>query len=300
VRPLGPPRGPPGARPGLALGLACLGTLLSLLVPAAARPQEPPTLAPFLEELEAAGRRFENVSVAVAEGYRRLGPDFPGMGEHWIHPGLVIAGELDPRRPPALGYTLVEGRRVLVSFAYTRVLGPGDELPAGPFPAGAWHDHTGGVDEESLLLSGPMTAHGGHEAFRLAMVHIWLGVDNPDGTLAQSNWTLPFVRLGLPGPERVTSQAARALSLSSAEGREFYDAMLRDGVRLQGPDLELASRAFDEAARQAALQRERIIIGTGAASEEDLGALEGVWSDLWQRLDGMLAPSSLDAMQVLR
>lgn len=261
--------------------------------------QAPQETESFLREVQTAGRRFAELGVAVAEGYRKLGPDFPGMGEHWVHPGLVIAGDLDPTRPPVIGYTLVNGERRLISFAYTRVLGPHELPPAAPFPQEAWHDHTGGVDEESLLLSGPMSVHEGDHGFRLSMVHLWLDTDNPDGTLAQNNWALPFLRAGVASPEGVSSEAARALSLSTDEGAAFYDELLREGVQLDGPELDRATAAFEDAARASGVVSERM--GTeGLATGEDIRALEAIWAELWTRLERRLSSRSLTAMAVLR
>lgn len=273
--------------------------LVMLVVPWTLTAQAAGGLPSFLEELGAAGHRFENLSVAVAEGYRKLGPDFPGMGEHWVNPGLVIAGELDPARPPVLGYTFVDGDRRLVSFAYTRVLGPGEVPPAGPFPAHAWHDHTGGVDEESLLLSGPMSMDGEDNGFRLSMVHVWLGVENPDGVLAQNNWALPYLRAGVPAPERPSSEAARALALSSEEGMAFYEELLREGVGLEGRELDVAVAAFEEAGRESRLRLEdpRTSGGLGETSVDDL---EAVWAHLWARLEKTLSSGSVAAMAPLR
>lgn len=255
-------------------------------------------LAAFVRSVESGARRFESVDAAIAEGYRKLGPDFPGMGEHWIHPGLVIAGSLDPGRPPVIAYTEVQGGRRLVGFAYTRVLGPEEPPPAAPFPHHAWHDHTGGVDEESLLLSGPASMHAPGSGFRLAMVHVWTGVDNPDGVLAQNNWALPFLRAGLSAPDRNSSAAARALSLSTPTGVAFYEELLRDGVRLEGRDLAAATAAFEAAAVASRAWRER----RAAASKVtggDVEALERIWADLWRALDRTLSPESLEAMVVL-
>lgn len=283
----------------MTLGRQAAALLLTLLSPWALSAQEPGALPSFLDDLDVAGRRFEDVSVAVAEGYRKLGPDFPGMGEHWVNPGLVIADELDPAHPPVIGYTFVEGRRRLVSFAYTRILGPGEVPAAGPFPARAWHDHTGGVDEESLLLSGPMSMRGEDNGFRLSMVHVWLGIENPDGVLAQNNWALPFVRAGVPAPAHPSSEAARALALSTDEGMAFYEQLLREGVGLQGRELDVATGAFEEAARASEPHG-----GNGRAAaelgEEEVDALEGIWDELWTRLEERVSREAFSAMAPLR
>ena len=280
-------------------GLLAATTLAALFLPHPAAPQEDEALGSFLAQLADAGRRFEDVGAAVTEGYRKLGPDFPGMGEHWIHPGLVIAGELDPGRPPVIGYTVVDGRRHLISFAYTRVLGPRDALPVGPFPAEAWHDHTGGVDEESLLLSGPATVHPEEDGFRLSMVHVWSVAENPDGMLAQNNWALPFIRGGLPSPEHASSEAARALSLSTDSGIAFYDELLREGVELERSELEIANAAFDDAAQASRRLQERMS-QAGQVTRADVLALEEVWDALWERLDREISSRSLRDMAPLR
>ena len=47
--------------------------------------------------------------VAVLDGYRRIGRDFPGMGEHRIRIGLIFDGRFDPSRPEVLNYVDVDG-----------------------------------------------------------------------------------------------------------------------------------------------------------------------------------------------
>ena len=240
--------------------------------------------------------RFSDVSVAIAEGYRKLGPDFPGMGEHWINPTLVIEGVLDPSSPPVLSYTQIGGERELVGFAFTRVLAPGESPPEGPFPAPAWHDHSGGVDEESVLLSGPASTHGTKDGFRLSMVHVWAPLENPDGLLSQNNWALPFLRVGLPVPDRPTISSARALS-THGEGVAFYHALLEEGLGLGGSDLEIASSAFAEAGSKVEAwlaRREGHPLGA-----ESLAELEGVWTGLWVRLRRELPPSVFREIRIL-
>lgn len=252
--------------------------------------------ADFAATAREAVTRFSDLSVAMAEGYRRLGPDFPGMGEHWINPTLVIKGELNPSRPPVLSYARVSGEARLVGFAFTRVLAPGESPPEGPFPPAAWHDHSGGVDEESVLLSGPASVHGTKDGFRLSMVHVWAPLENPDGLLSQNNWVLPFLRAGVPIPARPTMTAARALSTRGG-GLDFYGALLREGLSLEGDDLDTAYAAFAEAgARAESWVTDRQGRRADAA---DLAELEGIWADLWARLRDRLPAPVFASIQIL-
>jgi len=277
-------------------GVLVVAVLAAPPLPAGAQARA--QLDSFLRGVEAASARYVDVDSAVASGYRRLGPDFPGMGEHWIHPGRVIGGALDPERPPVLAYTTVDGRRRLVGFAFTRILGPDEAPPAGPFPVEAWHDHTGGVDEESLLLSGPASAHAAGESFRLSMVHLWIPFENPEGRLAQNNWALPFLRVGIDTPSDMSNEASRALALATESGAGFYEELLRHGVGLRDPDLHAASEAF----AAAGLESERWLasVGPGASpTKEQVELLRGIWVALWRRLERTVSPDAFEAMAVL-
>ncbi|MDH3271067.1 MAG: hypothetical protein OEN56_07025 [Gemmatimonadota bacterium] len=260
--------------------------------------QPSPNLDGFVEELTRRGQRFEDVGVAITEGYRKLGPDFPGMGEHWVNPGLVIAGTLDPDRPPVIAYTTRRGKRVLVGFAFTRVLAPDEVPPKTVFPASAWHDHTGGVDEESLILSGPASMHAHGEGYRLSMVHVWTALENPDDVLAQNNWALPFFRTGLPVPDEVSSSAARALSLTDV-GIPFYRLLLSDGIELQDPLLSEAMRAFEERGEEVRTWVEARI-GEDQIGRTDLRELESIWLDLWDTLERSLPKDEYSAIGMLK
>jgi hypothetical protein len=259
-------------------------------------------LTAFLAAVEREVGRFERVEAAIAEGYRKLGPDFPGMGEHWIHPGLVISGTPDPARPPVIAYTRFGAERRLVGVAYTTVLGPEDEPPDGPFPPDSWHDHTGGVDEESLLLAGPASMHASEAGFRLAMVHVWIPARNPQGVLAQNNWALPFLRAGLDVPESVSSEAARALSLAGV-GEAFYAQLLREGVGLQGEELRLAMEAFTSGSSSARawLDRQQLASAesAGGTHRAAVAELEAVWARVWRDLDSALAGEARAKLSVL-
>jgi hypothetical protein len=137
-----------------------------------------------------------------------------------------------------------------------------------------------------------MSMHAEDGGFRLSMVHVWLGAENPDGVLAQNNWTLPFLKAGMPAPARASSEAARALSLSSDEGMAFYGQLLREGVGLRGEELDLAVATFEESARAAR--------AAAATSEVDVRALEAIWTTLWTDLERALSSQSLGAMSPLR
>lgn len=230
-------------------------------------------------------RRFHDRSAAIAAGYRRLGPSFPGMGEHWIHPGVIVRGGVEPGTPAVLCYADVDGRARLLGAAYAFALGKDAPLP--PLPGGAdnWHVHQDAVDEETLLLVHPrVNASAGT---RLVMTHVWTELENPAGVFAQNNWALPFLQQGHTPTVTPTRDAAQALSLLTV-GTEYYERLFAAvAVPID------AERAVIAAAL--AVTRDRVSAWKAADAAQSVGtaemaALEEVWRSLWQELEAGLAP----------
>ncbi|MEJ2541335.1 MAG: hypothetical protein P8188_15435 [Gemmatimonadota bacterium] len=265
----------------------------------------------FLARARAAGARFRDRRVAIREGYRRLGPDFPGMGEHWVHPGRVVSGKVVAEEPPVLSYVAVGGEPVLTGVAWTVPLFPGERPPPNPLGDRVWHDHSGTLDEEALLLDSPRThqhasaAHQGPVGLpeggsgegrpRLSMVHAWLWAPNPDGLLAQNNWTLPYLKAGLRPPEAVDAGVARALSLGGS-GAEYYQTLLVRAAGAGERDREIITRRV----REASLRVDQVVDRrTGAdpdraldpprLQQDDQARLEAEWARLWAALEAELS-----------
>lgn len=200
-----------------------MNLLLLLLV------QSPSLPADFVAAARTGSAAYRDVEVARAAGYRPVGPDFPGMGRHWVHPALILRDTLDPAAPPILEYAEIAGRPTLVGVAYAK-LARDDTPPAGlPVPPAAWHFHQGTVEEESFLRS---HAGGAHlvpgRGPRIAVLHAWIWLENPDGLLATDNWALPYARLGYRMPPGASQDAARTLALAAGEGgRHYVEALLQ-------------------------------------------------------------------------
>ena len=187
--------------------------------------------AEFIAGARAGTAAYRDPQVARAAGYRPVGPDFPGMGRHWIHPGLILRDTLDPAAPPILEYAEIEGRPTLVGVAYAKLVHDATP-PAGlPVPPAAWHFHQGTVEEESFLRSHAGLVHSapaGTREPRIAVLHAWIWLENPDGLLATDNWALPYARLGYRMPPGASPDAARAVGLAAGDaGRAYVEALLR-------------------------------------------------------------------------
>ncbi|MFN2315965.1 MAG: hypothetical protein ABR551_03030 [Gemmatimonadales bacterium] len=183
----------------------------------------------FVAQVREATVRYRDQAQAVQDGYRPIGPDFPGMGEHWISVPLLLEGGLDRRRPPILEYARLGGEVTLVGAAFAVLLAAGQPPPALDgltLDPTAWHYHGGTVQEESFVAA---HAHG-HPSDaggpRVAVLHVWAWLDNPDGPFATDNWALPFARLGLPRPALPPNRdVAHALALASG-GEGYYLALV--------------------------------------------------------------------------
>jgi hypothetical protein len=232
----------------------------------------------FVARARAGTEQFRDRRVAIAAGYRRLGMDFPSMGEHWVNPGLVLSGDFDAARPAILSYVEIDGQPTLVGAVYAIPLVDGAKPPAVPGNAGMWHEHNGSVDDESLLPEHAAHQSGGQRGdsiatrgTRLAILHAWVGVPNPDGVFTAENWALPFARIGVPAPTSIPPAAARALSLASG-AKEYFSALARSA----GGDSVAIARALDEATHAAEQIAERAH-EAHAITPMDISALNTVW-----------------------
>lgn len=249
----------------------------------------------FVDTLRVAVAALSTVPAAVAAGYRRLGPDFPGMGEHWVHPGHIVSGRVDPRAPAVLAFAPIDGAARLVGVAFTVPLAAGEQPPEHPAGRDVWHDHAGPVDEESLLLAHPASHGHDVEGARLAMFHVWVGLDNPDGITAQNNWLLPFERADLHLDDaRPNADAARALSLVTS-GVDYYAELFARAVRdLDAGDAPRLRDVLTERASAVAAWRAALPSDTIGAPE--IGRLEDEWGTLWRDIARALPENDARAL----
>jgi hypothetical protein len=186
----------------------------------------------FARRVRESTARYQDRQEAIRDGYRKIGPDFPSMGEHWLNRALVMRGVIDPLRPPILEYITVAGRPVLAGVAWAQLAYA--EAPVSPLPAppSAWHYHAGSVDEESFIAS--HATHGADTVRgpRIAVLHAWLWVENPAGLFATDNWALPWVRLGRTAPAAAAPDSVTLMAALAAGGEPYFTTLLRLKNRL--------------------------------------------------------------------
>lgn len=195
---------------------------------------------PAIDQLHAVAEsieRYKDFAVARREGWKKFGGDEPLMGEHWHHPeGPDYQGsdaDLDFARPSNLMYTRIGDETVLTGVTFNVRLRDGEAMPEGfAGTADRWHTHDMLRAIDAALEERPILrwlANGwledryfskGDDRGRLAMVHVWLGVPNPDGVFADHNRTLPYLKLGLPlaHSEGAGMDAAHGLNLATQNG----------------------------------------------------------------------------------
>lgn len=235
-------------------------------------------LEDFLAQARLGTARYHEADSARAAGYRPVGPDFPGMGRHWVHPSLILRDTLDAAQPPVLEYAEISGRLTLVGVAYAVLVKDGTPPHSLPVPAAAWHFHQGTVEEESFLRSHAGLGHA-MPGPKIAVLHAWIWLDNPDGVLATDNWALPYARLGYRVPLRTSHAAARALALGAGDGGRLYvEALLRAVGRPNADEMQALARL---------VSRHH---GEARARAPDTGALEACWLALWSDVRGTVRP----------
>ncbi len=241
----------------------------------------PDSVARFLQRARDATARYRDRQVAISDGYRVMGPEFPGMGEHWINLAIVFGAHFDAARPAILEYATIDGAPTLVGVAYALPL-LADETPPDFPSAAAWHAHRETVDDEARLVEQISAAHAGQHAdaggARLAMLHAWIWLDNPDGPWAANNWSLPFARAHVIPPRTADRASARALSLLDG-GADYYATLFLSAFGVTAADSAAIRVAVDHAVRR--VHAVRAAHASTEADADEVAALRSVWHELW-------------------
>lgn len=267
---------------------------------AAAAPAVPVAARTQLDQLRRAVARYADIDVARREGWKRFGGDEPLMGEHWTPPdGRDYQGadvQLDFTRPNNLMYTRIDGKPVLTGVAYVVRLREGEALPQGfAGDADRWHVHDAlhaiqAMTEERPLLRWLANSwiHSqylakGDDRGRLAMVHAWVTLPNPDGVFADHNRLLAYRKLGLPDAhaDGASLDAARGLSLAAEHGcRDAVDAKLwiADAPRAAGRRIRAACNAQAATVARAVAEHRAHPPMVNAAAEAAWRAFDAVWA----------------------
>jgi hypothetical protein len=246
----------------------------------------------FVACARAGTERYRDHAAAVLDGYRAIGRDFPGMGEHWIRVSLVFDGAFDPARPEILNYIVVNGTRRLLGVAYAVPLLEGETPPSSPAGPEAWHDHSRTIEDETVL---PHHHTRGSTASlaRLSMLHAWLWSPNPDGMFAADNWAIPFLRLNLAPGAEVRTAAAKALALASG-GRDYFEMAIDAAARLSP---EESHRVRAGMAKAEAAVRQLIPLGKGTTLDEmEHAELNTIWRQLWEKIDAAISDTAREKL----
>ena len=142
--------------------------LLSLLVASPAIAADVQTLA---ERVRAANDRFNNVAVAVAEGYAPIpcasGADGGAMGVHYVNGKLLEADVIDISRPQAVMYEpKPNGEMTLIAVEYITSKGPA------------------ALEGHLFNFNGAPNRYGLGPFYEL---HVWAWKKNPRGAFADMN-----------------------------------------------------------------------------------------------------------------
>jgi hypothetical protein len=228
--------------------------------------------------------RYADRSLAVLDGYRRIGADFPGMGEHWVNLPVMLQNRIDPARPTLLTYATIAGRPTLLGVGFIMVT-HGDSSPSDvPGWPAAWHEHSGLLSEESGAAVGSVRRDSPTHVW---VMHVWTRLENPAGQFSADNWALPFRRAGVATPLGIDDDAGRAASLAVG-GDEF----LRDALTDADLRTPANAAAVDSAIAEARSRAHRIISPT-----TDVTTLRETWTSLAAALERVLGPGVRDILR---
>lgn len=249
--------------------------------------------------------RFRDRRVAIADGYRRVGADFPGMGEHWVNPTALLSARVDAARPSFLSYARVNGQPTLLGVGFIATTTADTSPTSLPGWPDFWHEHSGLLSEESrgprgrgadaaanraaCPAPGSPSCDGG-SGTRVWVLHVWTALPNPDGRYADDNWSLPFARAGVAPPASADPDAARAFGLATDSGdEEFLLGLLDDAGFRVSENAERVAGIVTRAQAAAAVTVDRAA-ARGSIADGELAALAALWREMTTALARALGP----------
>lgn len=146
-----------------------------------------------LRSARAAAVRFENLEVALREGYAQVTQDLPRIGAHFANFRNLADGTIDFTRPEILIYAFQDGAWRFYGFSYMTALSSrADDRPpagfAGPFDV--WHTHSDWcftfegalvrTPEECAKIPGVYIKRMGY------MLHLWMR-ENQNGIFSHAH-----------------------------------------------------------------------------------------------------------------
>ena len=142
--------------------------------------------------------QYQDVRVAEANGYRRIGPNVAGMGTHYVRSGGHE--EFSITEPPILLYQrdadAPNGLRLVgVSYLLVATTGTDGQPAESPFPRSlaSWHKHnnvcvlpdnSASIELTEQQCTGRQGRFTGETSW---MVHAWIWSDNPSGVFGAAN-----------------------------------------------------------------------------------------------------------------
>jgi hypothetical protein len=142
--------------------------------------------ARLVADTKAASARFEDIEVALAEGYYEVAPPRNGLA-HYINSRYTRDGRtLDPERPESLVYLrLTDGSWKLVGVLY-RMPSPDQPGPRIGGPLTTWHAHDNLCTANGRVVATTNNTGScarGTLSKTPEMLHVWL-VNNPNGVFS--------------------------------------------------------------------------------------------------------------------
>jgi hypothetical protein len=147
-----------------------------------------------LAAARAATEQYQDVRVALRDGYIQATQDLPRIAAHFVNPRYVMDGVFDPAKPEILLYAKEGDRWKLVGLSYMQPYTGSEQPPAGfAGPLDVWHYHTNLCFRGQRVISAQMSAAdcataGGRFTQNTGwMTHLWLYEESPEGLFAHEN-----------------------------------------------------------------------------------------------------------------